>query len=129
MPILDVDQMFFNSDSPPKPFTTRTCGLDPQAFKTEEEKDLTVGAILRPILLYTVAPVPGQPRNQPPPVLDPEEKFDRTAIVLKIREGGKITLRDEDVALIIKAIGVLPTEPYGMLRTLLQAIKTPAPTG
>lgn len=120
---LDVDAIFLNFDE--EPFTTQNCGLDRRLFPGQDEDPpgpalpVTVGAVLKATLLFTLAPEPGQPRNQPPPVIHPDEKFERTAIALKIRQGGLIDLTDKEVKLVLKAISVLPTEPYGMLRVLL----------
>ncbi len=94
----------------------RTIFFDDEAFQGQA----TLGNFLEPILLYTVGREDGQKPGDPARFLTEEEKLNRFSLVLKIRDGGVVEITDRDVETITFAITILPTEPHGIIRMILE---------
>lgn len=101
-----------------KPMSARDAGLPAALFESPEEwqKGATLAELLEPVLLYTV----DRDENGESRFLSPKEKMDRFHITLKIRDGGPVELRDQEIRTIIKAINILPPEGYGVVVQILK---------
>lgn len=100
--------------------TGKTAGVHPSCFYTVEDwdKPLTLAFFLESVLLRTR---PVDENDQPIRATD-EEKLNRFALALKIRDGGEVSLTARDIETIKGAISVLPIEAYGIVAQALHML-------
>lgn len=108
-----------------KPLTGSTSGLPLAVFYSEEhwDKELTLSGICEPLLIFTRGRKAGEKPTDEPTVMSEEEKLNRFALNLKVRDGGEIELSDRDMATLKLAMTALPTEAYGLVAQAIGLLK------
>jgi hypothetical protein len=107
------------------PLTGTSTGLPFAVFYGEKhwKKELTLADLCEPLLIFTRARKAGQTPSDEPVAMSDEEKMNRFALNLKIRDGGEVALTDRDIETLKTAMTALPTEPYGLVAQLIGLLK------
>lgn len=100
-----------------KPVTGPTSGLPSTIFQSEEDwaKPMTLSKLVELLLLYTRGLKDNEEIGSAKTALPRDEKMNRFALALKVRDGGKVDLTERDTDTLRLAITALPIEQYGIV--------------
>jgi cytoskeletal protein RodZ len=107
------------------PLTGPTSGLPFEVFYSEDhwKRELTLAGLCEPLLLFTRARKAGEKASDEPTVMSEEEKLNRFALNLKVRDGGDVEMTARDMKTLKLAMTALPTEAYGLVAQALGLLK------
>jgi hypothetical protein len=105
-----------------QPFTTTTIGLQLEGIwddPKEYAEPLKAGTMFELLLLYTVDRKPGQQPGDPSRYLTEEEKRNRFALTLKLRDCQTVEIDERELKLLRTCINVLAVEQNGYVHQFL----------